>query len=146
LKQIGILDDGVSGLDSYHRTVDFDRNYALDRKAVAMTSTKAVTLTPLTAEEQAHLDDLQMRAQAPDPTQIIGGLRKVMDDQDPPTGWLVSALRDLARELVADPKRQWLGERDPRNHICWSAADRLEACFNLPHKSGPAEQVKEGDK
>lgn len=46
-------------------------------------------------------------------------------DDDCPTKWLVSALRDLARELVTDPKTTWIGERKPEKHICWTAADRL---------------------
>lgn len=47
------------------------------------------------------------------------------DDQDPPMRWLIGALRDLARDLLADPKTPWIGERDPKQHICWTAADRL---------------------
>jgi hypothetical protein len=47
------------------------------------------------------------------------------DLNDPPTKWLVDSLRQLARDLLADPKTPWIGERDPRQHICWTAADRL---------------------
>lgn len=49
----------------------------------------------------------------------------IWEDEDPPRKWLVDTLRDLARELVADPKTPWIGERDPEKHICWMAADRL---------------------
>lgn len=47
------------------------------------------------------------------------------DYNDPPTKWLVDSLRQLARDLLADPKTPWIGERDPKQHICWTAADRL---------------------
>jgi hypothetical protein len=94
-------------------------------------------LGPFTTEEDAYLEGLLKVMPPYDPSQIIGGMRKLMEDQDPPIAWLVSALRDLARELVADPKRQWLGERDPTKHICWTAADRLEAIARtLPLTSG----------
>lgn len=46
---------------------------------------------------------------------------------DPPAKWLDEALRNLARELLADPKTPWIGDRDPKQHICWIAADRLLA-------------------
>jgi hypothetical protein len=49
----------------------------------------------------------------------------LISEEDVPTKWLVDALRSLARELVANPKTPWIGERDPRQHICWTAADRL---------------------
>jgi hypothetical protein len=48
-----------------------------------------------------------------------------VDDQDPPMKWLIDSLRNLARDLLADPKTPWIGERDPKLHICWTAADRL---------------------
>lgn len=51
----------------------------------------------------------------------------ISESQDPPAKWLDAALRDLARELLADPKTTWIGERDPTQHICWTAADRLAA-------------------
>ncbi len=48
-------------------------------------------------------------------------------EDDVPTKWLVERLRELATELLADPKTPWIGQRDPKQHICWLAADRLAA-------------------
>lgn len=56
---------------------------------------------------------------------VLAELDAIAQDQEPPAKWLDEALRGLARDLVADPKTTWIGERDPKQHICWTAADRL---------------------
>lgn len=60
----------------------------------------------------------------------------ISESQDPPAKWLDSALRNLARELLADPKTPWIGERDPTRHICWTAADRLALFFSQERSNG----------
>jgi hypothetical protein len=56
-------------------------------------------------------------------------------EEEVPTKWLVDALRSLARELVADPKTPWIGERKPELHICWTAADRIDARTGAGHEN-----------
>lgn len=53
------------------------------------------------------------------------GAGEPVDLNDPPTKWLVDSLRQLARDLLADPKTSWIGDRDPKQHICWTAANLL---------------------
>lgn len=53
-----------------------------------------------------------------------------------PTKWLANSLRELARVLVGNPETPWIGPRDPEQHICWTAADRLEAAQTITQKGG----------
>lgn len=57
---------------------------------------------------------------------VLAEQDSIGEDQDPPAKWLDETLRELARELLADPRTPWIGERDPKQHICWTAADRLK--------------------
>lgn len=76
------------------------------------------------ARKQLTAGDLRKLAAALDAPQAQEG-----EPLDPPAIWLDGALRNLARELLADPKTYWIGERDPKQHICWTAADRLAALY-----------------
>jgi hypothetical protein len=60
-------------------------------------------------------------------TFLLGLIRHNNDSDDPPMKWLIERLRGLATDLVADQLTPWIGERDPKQHICWTAADRLAA-------------------
>lgn len=72
---------------------------------------------------QAALREMETRALHAET--VLAEQDAIAQDQDPPAKWLDEALRGLARDLVADPKTTWIGERDPKQHICWTAADRL---------------------
>ena len=60
-------------------------------------------------------------------TLLLSLIRRNNDSDDPPMIWLIERLRGLATDLVADELTPWIGERDPKQHICWTAADRLAA-------------------
>jgi hypothetical protein len=73
-------------------------------------------------------------------TLLLGLIRHNNDTDDPPMKWLIERLRDLATDLVADEFTPWIGERDPKQHICWTAADRL-AALSAP-KGRDAEDIR----
>lgn len=54
-----------------------------------------------------------------------------IESEDPPLPWLVATLREIAREWAADRNKIWAGALTPNQHVCWIAADLIEASAKL---------------
>jgi len=89
----------------------------------------------ITPEQERERDEMERKKQ------VLASWSRVEND-DPPLRWLLRELRDIAERWAADPQ-QPLNDGGPTTHICFLAADLIEAAKDFRERMDHAESVLE---